>query len=154
VASKDPRSLLTILGKLAVSRVQESEGMFSNEIRNAAQLHNGDISGAYVPVATLLTTIFHHNRHVQRAGLWNPPTAAPTRSCHGERRFCNFSCAGGLSLCQPIGSSRPTPSTGPTAGTTPTRQPQHPRPQHHQPRLHGPPQELHAPVVTSISLLA
>jgi cleavage and polyadenylation specificity factor subunit 1 len=34
------------------------------------------------------------------------------------------------------------------------RQPQRPRPQHHQPRRHSPPQELHTPVVTSISLLA
>jgi hypothetical protein len=54
----------------------------------------------------------------QCARLWSPPTAAPTRSCHGERRHCNSLCAGGPSLCQPTGSSQPTCSVGPTAGTT------------------------------------
>jgi hypothetical protein len=88
------------------------------------------------------------------AGLWNPPIAAPTSSCNGERRLCNFLCAGGLSLCQPTGLSRPTCSTGPTAGATSNRQPQHLRPQHHQPRRYSPRQELHALVVTSSFLLA
>jgi hypothetical protein len=82
------------------------------------------------------------------------PTAAPTKSCNGERRLCNFSCAGGLSLCQPTGSSRPTSSTGQNAGETSSRQQQQPRPQHHQQRRQGPPQEQDAPLVISISLLA
>jgi hypothetical protein len=89
----------------------------------------------------------------QHAGLWNPPTAAPTGSCHGERRLFIFSCAGGLSLCQRTGSSRPTPSMGPTTGATSTHQSQHPRPQHHQPRRHSSSQKLHAPAVAFISLL-
>jgi hypothetical protein len=29
---------------------------------------------------------------------WSTPTAAPTRSCHGERIRCNFSCEGNPSL--------------------------------------------------------
>jgi hypothetical protein len=45
------------------------------------------------------------------AGLRSPPTAAPTRSCHGERKYCNSLCAAGPSPYQPIGSSRPTYST-------------------------------------------
>jgi hypothetical protein len=57
-------------------------------------------------------------------------------------------------LCQPTRSSRLTSSTGPTAGITSTRQLQQPRHQHHQPRRHSSPKELHAAVVTSISLLA
>jgi hypothetical protein len=75
----------------------------------------------------------------QRAGLWNTPTAAPTRSYHGERRLCNFLCAVGLSPCQRTGSSRPTSSTGPTAGANSTRQQQQPRRQHHQSRRRSPP---------------
>jgi hypothetical protein len=43
-----------------------------------------------------------------RRSLEPPPTVAPTRSCHVERRRCNSSCAAGLSQCQPTGSRRPT----------------------------------------------
>jgi hypothetical protein len=62
--------------------------------------------------------IFVHNdlekyTHVflrQDATRWDlePHTAAPTRSCHGEIRRYNYSYAGGLSPCQPTGSSQPT----------------------------------------------
>jgi hypothetical protein len=34
------------------------------------------------------------------------PTAAPTRSCHGERRHRNSSCKGNPSLCQRQGQAR------------------------------------------------
>jgi hypothetical protein len=39
----------------------------------------------------------------QRAGLSSPSKAAPTRSCHGERRCCNSSCVESPSLCQATG---------------------------------------------------
>jgi hypothetical protein len=71
-----------------------------------------------------------------------------------ERRRCNSSCVGALSPCQLTGSSRPSSSMGPTAGTTSSSQPQQLRPQYHLPGHHSPPPELHAPVITSISLLA
>jgi hypothetical protein len=95
------------------------------------------------------THIFLH-QDTTRLAL-EPPLQRPLPGPITEREDCNFWCAGGLSLCQPTGSSRPTSSTGPTAGTTSTHQPQQPRPQHHQPRRQSPLQELYAPVVTSIS---
>jgi hypothetical protein len=54
----------------------------------------------------------------QYARLWRTPTAAPIRSCHGERRHWNFLCTGGPSRCQPTESSQPTSSVGLTTGTT------------------------------------
>jgi hypothetical protein len=39
----------------------------------------------------------------QRAGHCSPHTAAPTRSCHGEIRHCNYLYAGGQSPCQTTG---------------------------------------------------
>jgi cleavage and polyadenylation specificity factor subunit 1 len=67
------------------------------------------------------THIFLHQDAMPRA--LEPHTVAPTRSCHGEIRRCNYSYAGGLSLCQPTGSSQPTSSTRLTVGTTRTHQP-------------------------------
>jgi hypothetical protein len=49
------------------------------------------------------THVFLRQDTMRRA--LEPPTAAPTRSCHGERSSCNTSCVGGMSLCQPTGSS-------------------------------------------------
>jgi hypothetical protein len=91
---------------------------------------------------------------IQHAGLWSPPTAAPTGSYHGERRHCSFSCAEGPSPCQPTRSNRPTCSVEPTAGTASTSQPTQPRPHHHLPHRHCPPHALHARAATSVSLLA
>jgi hypothetical protein len=91
----------------------------------------------------------------QRVGLWSPRTAVLTKSCHGERRHCDSSCAEGPSLCQPSGPSRSTFSMGLTAGTAfSIRRSAQPRPQRHLPRCHSPLYELRAPVATSISPLA
>jgi hypothetical protein len=62
------------------------------------------------------THVFLHQDAMRRA------LEPPYRSCHGEIRRCNYSYMGGLSPCQPTGSSQPT-SSRPTAGTTQTHQP-------------------------------
>jgi hypothetical protein len=50
-----------------------------------------------------------------------PPYSGPYQVL--SWRCCNYSYAGGLSPCQPTGSSQPATSTGTTARTTPTHQP-------------------------------
>jgi hypothetical protein len=62
--------------------------------------------------------VFLHQEATHRA--LGPPTAAPTRSCHGERKHCNYLCARGPSPCKLTGSNRPTSSKGLTAGTAPS----------------------------------
>lgn len=71
-------------------------------------------------LCTAIPTSVHVFIRVQCVRLWNPPTVAPTRSCHGGRKHCNALCAAGPSPYQPVGSSQPTYSMGLTAGTTPS----------------------------------
>jgi hypothetical protein len=99
------------------------------------------------------THVFFRQDTARRA--LEPPTVAPTRFCHGERRHCNFSCSVGPLPCQPTGSSRPTSSVEPTAVTAASNsQPMQPRPHHHLPHRQCRPHALHAWAAISISLLA
>jgi hypothetical protein len=69
------------------------------------------------------THVFLHQDAMCRA--LEPPYSCPYQVLSlGEIRRYNYSYAGGLSPCQPTGSSQPTYSTRPNVGTTPTHQPQ------------------------------
>jgi hypothetical protein len=68
--------------------------------------HQANSGNTPLPLRLYLCTANSRNARTsssvrtQRAGFWSPPTAAPTGSCHGERKHCNSSNAPGPSLCQ------------------------------------------------------